>query len=244
MHQHHLEPKEATIRSMGEIASSLVAVVLVMCSVFIPAAFLPGTTGQLYKQFAITIVISVSVSGFIALTVTPAMCAVHAEAQPAADAGPVRVVQPAGRPRDAAVRRRGDLRHQVRGGRARPARGVPVLDLPPVQDHADELRAERGPGLRVRGDHHAAGGEPRAHAGDRRARRTRSSRACPACRRARWSPATACSTAASRPTPPRSSSRSAISTSATRTSTPRRRRTRARSCRGSSRRRERSRARS
>ncbi|HTQ00659.1 MAG TPA: multidrug efflux RND transporter permease subunit [Casimicrobiaceae bacterium] len=75
MHQHHLEPKEATIRSMGEIASSLVAVVLVMCSVFIPAAFLPGTTGQLYKQFAITIVISVSVSGFVALTVTPAMCA-------------------------------------------------------------------------------------------------------------------------------------------------------------------------
>ena len=75
MHQHHLEPKEATLRSMGEIASSLVAVVLVMCSVFIPAAFLPGTTGQLYKQFAITIVISVSVSGFIGLTVTPAMCA-------------------------------------------------------------------------------------------------------------------------------------------------------------------------
>jgi multidrug efflux pump len=75
MHQHHLEPKEATIRSMGEIASSLVAVVLVMCSVFVPAAFLPGTTGQLYKQFAITIVISVSVSGFVALTVTPAMCA-------------------------------------------------------------------------------------------------------------------------------------------------------------------------
>ena len=59
---------------MGEIGSSLVAVVLVMASVFIPAAFLPGTTGQLYKQFAITIVISVSVSGFVALTLTPAMC--------------------------------------------------------------------------------------------------------------------------------------------------------------------------
>ena len=86
MHQHHLEPKEATIRSMDEIASSLVAVVLVMCSVFIPAAFLPGTTGQLYKQFAITIVISVSVSGFIALTVTPAMCAVLLKHQPTASA--------------------------------------------------------------------------------------------------------------------------------------------------------------
>jgi multidrug efflux pump len=75
MHQHHLSPKDATIRAMQEIGSSLVAVVLVMVSVFIPAALLPGTTGQLYKQFAVTIVISVSVSGFIALTLTPAMCA-------------------------------------------------------------------------------------------------------------------------------------------------------------------------
>src|SRR5262249_32517156 len=82
MHQHNLEPKEATIRSMGEIASSLVAVVLVMCSVFTPAAFLPGTTGQLYKQFAITIVLSVAVSGFLALTVTPAMCAIMLKHKP------------------------------------------------------------------------------------------------------------------------------------------------------------------
>ncbi len=72
----HLAPKEATVKAMGEISSSLIAVVLVMASVFIPAAFLPGTTGQLYKQFAITIVISVAVSGFVALTLTPAMCGV------------------------------------------------------------------------------------------------------------------------------------------------------------------------
>ncbi|MEW6441784.1 MAG: multidrug efflux RND transporter permease subunit [bacterium] len=70
-----LAPKEATIKSMEEIGSSLIAVVLVMASVFIPAAFLPGTTGQLYKQFAITIVLSVALSGFVALTLTPAMCA-------------------------------------------------------------------------------------------------------------------------------------------------------------------------
>ena len=75
MVQHHLSPKDATIRSMGEIGSSLVAVVLVMASVFVPAAFLPGTTGQLYKQFAITIVVSVILSGCVALTLTPAMCA-------------------------------------------------------------------------------------------------------------------------------------------------------------------------
>ena len=70
----HLPPREATIKAMEEIGTSLIAVVLVMASVFIPAAFLPGTTGQLYKQFAITIVISVALSGFIALTLTPAMC--------------------------------------------------------------------------------------------------------------------------------------------------------------------------
>ncbi len=82
MHDHHLAPKEATIRSMGEIASSLVAVVLVMSSVFVPAAFLPGTTGQLYKQFAVTIVISVAVSGFVALTLTPAMSALMLKHNP------------------------------------------------------------------------------------------------------------------------------------------------------------------
>ena len=70
----NLAPREATIQAMEQIATSLVAVVLVMASVFIPAAFLPGTTGQLYKQFAITIVISVALSGFVALTLTPAMC--------------------------------------------------------------------------------------------------------------------------------------------------------------------------
>ena len=75
MARFHLSPKEATIKAMGEISGSLVAVVLVMASVFLPAAFLPGTTGQLYKQFAITIVISVAVSGFVALTLTPALCA-------------------------------------------------------------------------------------------------------------------------------------------------------------------------
>ncbi|MCC7040263.1 MAG: multidrug efflux RND transporter permease subunit [Burkholderiales bacterium] len=88
MAQHHLAPKAATIQAMDEIASSLVAVVLVMCSVFIPAAFLPGTTGQLYKQFAITIVISVSVSGFVALTVTPAMCAALLRHNPPPTRGP------------------------------------------------------------------------------------------------------------------------------------------------------------
>ncbi len=76
MVKHNLSPKEATRRAMDEISTSLIAVVLVMASVFIPAAFLPGTTGQLYKQFAVTIVISVAISGFVALTLSPAMCGI------------------------------------------------------------------------------------------------------------------------------------------------------------------------
>jgi multidrug efflux pump len=76
MHEHRLGPKEASIKAMEEVAGPVVAVVLVMAAVFVPAAFLPGTTGQLYKQFALTIALSVAISGFVALTLTPAMSAV------------------------------------------------------------------------------------------------------------------------------------------------------------------------
>ncbi|ABK16769.1 efflux RND transporter permease subunit [Syntrophobacter fumaroxidans] len=88
MVKYHLTPREATIRSMEQIGTSLIAVVLVMASVFIPAAFLPGTTGQLYKQFAVTIVISVALSGFVALTLTPAMCGVLLKHRPPPQRGP------------------------------------------------------------------------------------------------------------------------------------------------------------
>ena len=87
MAEFHLPAREATIKSMNEIGASLVAVVLVMSSVFVPAAFLPGTTGQLYKQFAITIVVSVAISGFVALTLTPAMCAIMLKHAPLAERG-------------------------------------------------------------------------------------------------------------------------------------------------------------
>jgi len=76
MSEGDLTAKEASIKAMQEVSGPVVAVVLVLSAVFIPAAFLPGTTGQLYKQFAITIVISVMISGFVALTLTPAMCGV------------------------------------------------------------------------------------------------------------------------------------------------------------------------
>jgi len=75
MSQFQLSPKEATMKAMGEVTSPVIATVLVMVAVFVSAAFLPGTTGQLYRQFAVTIAISVAISGFVALTLTPAMSA-------------------------------------------------------------------------------------------------------------------------------------------------------------------------
>lgn len=68
-----IPPREAAIKAMKQISGPVVAIVLVMCAVFIPATFLGGMTGQLYKQFAATIAISVVFSGFMALTFAPAI---------------------------------------------------------------------------------------------------------------------------------------------------------------------------
>ena len=67
--------REAAFASMTQVTGPVVAIVLVLCSVFVPVAFLGGLAGQLYRQFAITIAISVSISGLVALTLSPALCA-------------------------------------------------------------------------------------------------------------------------------------------------------------------------
>jgi len=74
MAQEHLPPREATNRAMHQIAGALIAIVLVLCSVFVPVAFMGGITGSLFQQFAATIVIAVLLSGIVALTLTPALC--------------------------------------------------------------------------------------------------------------------------------------------------------------------------
>ncbi len=75
MRHNGLSPREAAFKAMQEVTSPVIAIVLVLAAVFIPVAFIGGTTGLLYKQFAITIVISVAISGFVALTLTPALAA-------------------------------------------------------------------------------------------------------------------------------------------------------------------------
>lgn len=70
-----LPPKEATIKAMSEVTGPVVAIVLVLCAVFVPVAFMGGLAGEMYKQFAVTIAVSVVISGIVALTLTPALCA-------------------------------------------------------------------------------------------------------------------------------------------------------------------------
>lgn len=75
MSEEKLPVKEATIKAMEEVSGPVVAIVLVLCSVFVPVAFMGGLTGVMYQQFAITIAVSVVISGLVALTLTPALCA-------------------------------------------------------------------------------------------------------------------------------------------------------------------------
>jgi multidrug efflux pump len=74
MRTEHLPAKEATAKAMNEVTAPVVAIVLVLCAVFIPVSFMGGLAGQMYKQFAITISVSVVLSGIVALTLTPALC--------------------------------------------------------------------------------------------------------------------------------------------------------------------------
>ena len=75
MAQGGLSPKAAAKKAMTEVTGPVIAIVLILCAVFVPVGFLGGITGELYKQFAITIAIAVIISGFVALTLSPALCA-------------------------------------------------------------------------------------------------------------------------------------------------------------------------
>ncbi len=78
--EHHIEnglsPKEATLQAMREVSGPVIAIALILSAVFVPTAFLPGITGQLYQQFALTIAISVLLSAFNALTLSPALASI------------------------------------------------------------------------------------------------------------------------------------------------------------------------
>lgn len=74
MNTEKLSPFDATEKAMSNLSGALIAMSLVLCAVFVPVSFLPGITGQLYRQFTITIAVSVVISTLVALTLTPVMC--------------------------------------------------------------------------------------------------------------------------------------------------------------------------
>ncbi len=77
--EHHIEkglsPRDATLKAMSEVSGPVVAIAIILAAVFVPTAFIPGITGRLYQQFALTIAISVGISAFNALSLSPALCA-------------------------------------------------------------------------------------------------------------------------------------------------------------------------
>ncbi|MEO8766907.1 MAG: multidrug efflux RND transporter permease subunit [Nitrosospira sp.] len=76
MDEEKLSPLKAAIKSMEQVSSAVVAIVLVLCAVFVPVAFMGGIAGELYRQFAVTVAVAVVISGVVALTLTPALCAI------------------------------------------------------------------------------------------------------------------------------------------------------------------------
>ncbi|HEY5603141.1 MAG TPA: efflux RND transporter permease subunit, partial [Gammaproteobacteria bacterium] len=74
MHEQGAPAREAAVKAMQEVSNPIVAIVLVLCAVFVPIAFLGGLAGELYRQFAVSISVAVVISGFVALTLTPSLC--------------------------------------------------------------------------------------------------------------------------------------------------------------------------
>src|SRR5262249_12837784 len=75
MAQKHLSPYRATMEVMHEISGAIIAITLVMTSVFVPVTFIPGAVGTFYREFGITMATSIVLSGLVALTLTPVLCA-------------------------------------------------------------------------------------------------------------------------------------------------------------------------
>ncbi|HWJ68600.1 MAG TPA: efflux RND transporter permease subunit [Sphingobium sp.] len=75
MAEEHLPPYQATVKAMSQITSAIVGITLVLMAVFVPMAFFPGSTGAIYRQFSVTLIVSIGFSALLALTLTPALCA-------------------------------------------------------------------------------------------------------------------------------------------------------------------------
>jgi multidrug efflux pump len=165
----HLTPLEAAKVTMTQIAGALISIVLVLVAVFLPVAFLGGVTGKLYQQFAVTIAISMVISGIMALTLSPALAAIILKAQHGEKNRFFRAFE------------RGfeKLRDGYLGVVALTIRGWPLALLAfggvlvaiflHVPRAAVELRARGGPGLFLRRHRRARHRQPRGDDEDHRA---------------------------------------------------------------------------
>ena len=152
--QRHIEegmaPKEAALKAMEEVAGPVVAIALVLASVFLPTVFIPGITGRLYTQFAVTIAISVLLSAFNALTLSPALCSILLRRK--GDAGSARPVLSRvqsgysnGRPKDMSTCPVAVIRKAMIGFVILAVMTVGVFVL--GKRYARRFSAGRGPGL-------------------------------------------------------------------------------------------------
>ena len=96
--EHGLSPHDAAFKAMEQVSGPVVAIALILSAVFVPTAFIPGITGRLYQQFAVTIAVSVIISAFNALSLSPALCGAAA-APEEGGARPARRVLPLVQPR-------------------------------------------------------------------------------------------------------------------------------------------------
>jgi len=84
-----LSPRDAALKAMEEVAAPVIAIAIILAAVFVPTAFIPGITGRLYQQFALTIAISVIISAFNALSLSPALCALLLRPRKEGSGGPL-----------------------------------------------------------------------------------------------------------------------------------------------------------
>ncbi len=88
MDEEGLPPYEATVKAMGQVTPAIIGTTLALVAVFVPLAFFPGSTGGIYRQFAVTLATAVTISTLLALILTPALCAALLKPNPPADQGP------------------------------------------------------------------------------------------------------------------------------------------------------------
>ena len=152
MEEHpELSPAEATKRAMAEITAPIIAITLVLLSVFVPVAFIPGISGELFRQFAVTVAVSMFLSAINALTLSPALCAVLLRPHHGPRRGPIGRGDALDRPRARRLWRRGRAASSAsRSSDWRWSRSRASASSDLLEDHADRLPAGGRPGRIVR----------------------------------------------------------------------------------------------